>query len=63
MLQVDERKRAVNNLETKIFYRSGINDDSDTASDNDDFDEANGKEYQRMVDDVYGHDEDKKTRM
>ena len=59
--KVDERKRAVNNLETKIFYRSEINDDSDTSSDNDDFDEANGKEYQRMVDDVYGHDEDKKN--
>ncbi len=55
--KVNERQRAVNNLETKTFYRE--HDSESSASDNDnDVSATNGEEYQRMVDDMYGGDDD-----
>ena len=57
--KVDERQRAVNNLQSKTYYRHV----STGSSDDDDGDEADGSEYRRMVEDMYDDvdDVDKKN--
>lgn len=47
--KVDERQRALNNLQSKTYYRHV----STGSSDDDDGDEADGSEYRRMVEDIY----------